>query len=319
MNIVPNSNLELIIISNLDKVWTFWKKVFYKLGKISYSIPLVRSTFDKIYETKVAKYKASLPKLSVEDQVILETLEKDGTFSIPIEDLQLESTESFLETSSHLVECLKNLPSKDKVLIDLDPDKLKDCPEIFLWGIEERLLNIIEHYIGLPVYYQGYSMRRDIVTNLSAPNSVRAWHLDAEDRKIVKIIVYLNDVGLDGGHYEYIPKDLTKEAAKKLNYNLGYVNDQSIMTVVPQKKWNKRMGKKGTVIIATVSDIFHRAKPPEKEDRFSISFCYTSNKPKFNWNSSVLFPHNLPEIYPKLSEKQRNALINKNKFFGIKL
>ena len=50
------SNLEFIIISNLDKIWTFWKKVFHKLGKIYYSIPLVRSIFDQIYETKVAQY-----------------------------------------------------------------------------------------------------------------------------------------------------------------------------------------------------------------------------------------------------------------------
>jgi len=307
-----------IISDYLDNIWSLFKRAIYKVGRIIYSVPLAKKIVDQNYETKVARYQASLPKLNAEDQIILDALDKTGTFSIPIEELQLESTASFLEKTNSLVKELKNTTVKEQVAIDLDPNKFKDCPEIFLWGIEQRFLNIIESYIGLPLYYHGCSLRRDIVTKNSDANSVRNWHLDAEDRSVVKIIVYFNDVGLDGGHYEYVPKDLTKKAAKKLNYDLGYLNDQTIMDVVPKEDWGKCMGKCGTVIITNTSNVFHRAKPPEKEDRFSISFCYTSNKPRYNWNCSS-FPDNMEQIRNKLSDKQRKALINKNKFFGMKL
>lgn len=311
-------NLPSILASNLDKAWTFVKKALYKFRRIIYSIAIVKEIADRVYETKVAKYQASLPKLNAEDQAILDAIQKTGTVSIPIEELQLKSTPSFLDKTKSLVEDLKNTNIKDQVLVDLDPDKLKESPEIFLWGIEERFLNIIEHYIGLPLYYQGCSIRRDIVTTLSDSDSVRSWHLDAEDRNVIKIIVYLNDVGLDGGHYEYIPKDLTQKAVKKLDYYLGYLNDQTIKKVVPQKYWEKCTGQLGTVIITNTSNIFHRAKPPEKEDRFSISFCYTSKKPQYNW-SRASYPKNLDQISNQLSDKQRQALINKNQLFGMHL
>ncbi|WP_144053327.1 2OG-Fe(II) oxygenase [Xenococcus sp. PCC 7305] len=312
------SHLQELIATNTAPISRFLKRAIYKVRRTIYAIPPVKSFADQAYATKVARYKASLPKLNAEDQAILETLQKTGTFSIPIEDLQLESTQAFLKTMANLVAELKDVPAKDQVLMDLDPGKFKERPEVFLWGIEQRFLNIIEHYIGLPIYYHGCSLRRDIVTNRSASDSVRSWHLDGEDRTVVKIIVYLNDVGLDGGHYEYIPKDLTQETVKKMNYYLGYLDDQTIMNCVPKKDWQGCIGKLGTVIITNTSHIFHRAKPPEKEDRFSISFCYTSNKPPYSWGCAS-FPENLEQIQNQLNEKQRNVLINKNKLFGMKL
>ena len=311
--------LDEAIIVNLDRIWTFFKKAINKIGKIIYYIPLAKWIVDLIYEKRVAQYRASLPKLNREDRVILEALQKTGTYTIAIEDLQLKSTEYFLEKTTDLVNFLKNIPSKDQFLIDLKSDKFANYPEIFLWGIEQRFLDIFEYHIGLPIYYQGYSMRRDIVTKTHDSKCIRNWHRDGEDRTVIKIIIYLNDIGVDGGHYEYIPKDLSRKAAKRLNYNLGYLNDEKMMDLIPKEYWDKCMGKLGTVIISETSSVFHRAKTPEKEDRFSISFCYTSNKPKFYWDSQRLFPKNLSEIRNQLNKKQRNALINKNKLFGIKL
>ena len=294
------------------------KRVIYKVGRIIYSLPSAKSIIDLIHEKKVAQYQVRLPKLNRENKKILEALQKTGTHSIFIEDLQLESTPAFLTKIRDLVDYMKNLPSENKLSMDLEPQIFADYPEFFLWGIEQKLLNIIENYIGLPVYYQGYSIRRDIVTKASDSKCIRNWHLDGEDRAVIKIIIYLNDVGVDGGHYEYIPKDLTKKAVKKLNYDLGYLSDQTMIDVIPKDYWSNCMGKLGTVIITDTASVFHRAKPPEKDDRYSISFCYTSNKPKLYWNSERFFPNNLPEIRNQLNKKQRNALINKNKLFSIR-
>ena len=307
------------IIFNCDKIWTFLKRVIHKIGKSIYSINLAKWIRDLVHSKKVFQYRSLLPELNPEDRVILEALQKTGTISIPIEDLQLKSTEPFLKKTTNLVEHLKHIPRGNKSIIDLEPHQYEDSSEIFFWGLEQRLLDVIEYYIGQPIYYQGYSMRRDLINQDSDVKTISNWHLDAEDRTVIKIIIYLNDVGFDGGFYEYIDKDLSEEAVKKLNYNYGYLSDQTIRNVVPQEHWSNCIGKLGTVIITETSGVFHHAKPPEKEDRFSISFCYTSNKPRFYWDSQHFFPKNLAEIRNQLNNKQRNALINKNKLFSIKL
>ena len=316
---------QLPTVPNLEKftnpsyLWHLVKKAINKSRRLAYRISLVSRVADSLYAAKVARYKKSLSELSEQDRAIVETLEKDGTVVIPIEELQFSSTEPFLQKTLELGEELRSSFSKEKFHVDVEPHKLKECPEIFLWGVEQRLLGIMEHCIGLPVYYQGYAIRRDIVNRSSSSNTLRNWHRDVEDRAVIKIIIYLHDVGLDGGCYEYISKDLSEKAAKTLKYNVGYLSDQKMSKVISEENWNKRTGKLGTVIISKTSDVFHRAKPPEKEDRVSISFCYTSKKPKFYWDSQKFLPKNISEILDGLSQQQRDSLENCNKVFGIKL
>jgi len=45
-----------------------------------------------------------------------------------------------------------------------------------------------------------------------------------EDRRMLKIIIYLNDVNLHGGLFEYIPKHLTSLTSQRFNYSSGFVS-----------------------------------------------------------------------------------------------
>ncbi|BAZ44958.1 hypothetical protein NIES4102_19750 [Chondrocystis sp. NIES-4102] len=96
-----------------------------------------------------------------------------------------------------------------------------------MWALESRLLNIVENYIGLPILYQYFALRRSIADGQYMGR--RSWHLDMEDRRTIKIIIYLNDVNSEGGPYQYIPRKITKSAIKQLNYyNLGYISEEKI-------------------------------------------------------------------------------------------
>ena len=82
-------------------------------------------------------------------------------------------------------------------------------------------------------------------------SGIRRWHLDWEDRRIIKIIIYLNDVNVGGGPYEYISRNITPEAIKKLNYyNLGYLSDAEMAAAVPKSLWTSCLAKKGSVVIS---------------------------------------------------------------------
>ncbi len=304
--------------SDLEIFWEYLKRAIYKLIKIFLNFKPLKQSQEKSYQNKAKSYRQSLAPLQSQDQKVLEDLKEIGTYSINIQDLGLDSTQALLEKSKILVNFLQQESNHNGLFLDLEPSILADYPEIFLWGMEPRLLDIMEHHIGHPIYYQGYSIRRDIVSKDANANCIRAWHQDSEDKTVVKIIIYLNDVGARGGHYEYIPQDLSKQVVEKLNYNLGYVDDPTMKSIVPQQDWMGCMGKLGTVIISDTSSVFHRAKPPEQEDRFSISFCYTTNKPKFYWNFKKIFPKNLAEIKSQLTDQQQKALINKNRLFGLK-
>ena len=77
----------------------------------------------------------------------------------------------------------------------MDPPELAArFPALIEFGLEERLLDIIEAYLGVPVGFTTVHLRKDI----GGGNQVgtRFWHLDTEDVRVIRMMVYLNDVTL---------------------------------------------------------------------------------------------------------------------------
>ncbi|MCA1993414.1 MAG: 2OG-Fe(II) oxygenase, partial [Coleofasciculus sp. S288] len=168
-------------------------------------------------------------------------------------------------------------------------------------------LNSIENYLGLPPAYHGSHFRRDLANEVQLKS--RKWHIDREDRQVVKIIVYLNDVSEDGGPFQYIPKSLTAIAVRSLAYKYGYVHDKPVEMVIPPSEWKSCTGTAGTVIFADTGSIFHRGKKPVESDRFAIFFDYTSRQPKHPYYcNSPLLREDLLILAKTLSERQRKCL-----------
>jgi len=63
---------------------------------------------------------------------------------------------------------------------------------------------IVENYMGLPIAFQGIHFRRDFANK--SPVTTEFWHQDLENRRILKVIIYLSDVSEEHGLFEYIPK-----------------------------------------------------------------------------------------------------------------
>src|SRR6185295_11795761 len=123
----------------------------------------------------------------------------------------------------------------------LSSKRMQEFPEIYLWGLNERLLSLVENYIGLPIRYHGVDVRREICDG--RPNDVRQWHIDAEDHRMFRVIIYLNDVAADGGPFEYIRRELTVGAVQKLGYGSGFVTDRDMARVVPRAEWVQATAK----------------------------------------------------------------------------
>jgi hypothetical protein len=258
---------------NLNKI----KRLPNKLKREFLQIPPIQSLSERAYQKAVDKHSNYLPSIASNDFTVLNSLEQEGVFVTSLEALAIPSTDLLIQAAKKLLFQLQELPSNEADVVVLPNLKIGDYPEIILWGVEERLLNIIENYIGMPVRYYGAGVRKEIANG--NPTDVRQWHRDTEDRRMVKIIIYLNDVNIDGGPFEYISKSLSSSCSQILKYNSGFVSDQNMESVVPLTDWKPCIGSFGTVVFTDTANVFHRAKAPINSDRFSITYSYTSIKP----------------------------------------
>ncbi len=64
-------------------------------------------------------------------------------------------------------------------------------------GIAARYMNMVPRYIGSSFWHTKF-----VPTN--ARQFSQQWHRDYNDRRLVKFFLYLNDVGLENGYFEYL-------------------------------------------------------------------------------------------------------------------
>ena len=293
---VQNHNL---LTTNLRKIKRKAKLATYKIQKIAHQTFDLPSLRDR--NLKREKYRQSLPQLTPQDRDIVATLEREGVYITSLAELKLPYTKRLIKelialhphlyTLSHLTNWRVGIPSLRKF----------SHAEILFWGLGERLLDIVENYIGLPLLFHGVDLRRDIA---DAPlTDARQWHLDIDDDRMIKVIMYLNNVGKTGGPFEYIPRFLTQKIRDSLGYTSGFVSDEAISKIISPQQWKTCAAKAGNIVITDPCNVFHRAKPA-KRNRYSITFGYTSRIPKITLSEFKLTPEEWQCITPNLSQRQ---------------
>jgi hypothetical protein len=252
-----------------------------------------------------------LPKVVMPD--ILESLSTSGIAVTHLEDIELEGTGDLLTALRRLMTVIRELNPAENHGFKLPPYAAimnpvilaKDYPEVPLWGLQEPLLDLIENFIGSPLVCMGASLRRD----LAIPDSsgTRRWHIDPNDRRYPKIILYLNDVYQDSGPFQYIPSFFHKELDEFRG--VKSVSMQEMVAQVSPEYWCSVYGRAGTVIFVDTANLFHRGAVPRKE-RYTLFFSYTSKRPKrpdlcnrAHMRDSMIELNRLP-----LSARQRDAM-----------
>jgi hypothetical protein len=229
------------------------------------------------HDAKVRAHRPDLPPLSESDAALVRSLDTNGVAVTSLDELGLAGTDSVKSTLDRMVQNLADRdpggesaikPSHAQLLADLD-----------LWrlGLNRRLLDIAENYIGLPVRYYGAAMYREVADGKTL--GTRQFHRDIEDHRMLKILVWLNDVGPRGGAFQYIPKIQSDQAVDHFKYVAGFITDEAMTPVVPADQWVKATGPKWTAVMADPVRLLHRASPAEDRDRYSVTFTWTSRRP----------------------------------------
>ncbi|MER3491259.1 MAG: phytanoyl-CoA dioxygenase [Mastigocladus sp. ERB_26_2] len=237
------------------------------------------------YRLALWNHTKNLPAIAQSDRAIVDALKRDGVYVTTLAELGLDSTTNLLNAARDQLS--KMAAAQNSQLTQRLPQiyTVTDLPEFFNWGSEQKLLNIVENYIGLPVTFHGVHLRKDF------PNENQfgtlLWHKDSEDRRMVKIIIYLTDVEEKHGPFEYVPLSLTP--LHSLNYyriyyklwKSGYlgINDEKLQEIIPKSAWKSCPGPAGTVIFADPKTALHHGTL-RTEERSALFFVYTANPPK---------------------------------------
>ncbi|MBV9523298.1 MAG: 2OG-Fe(II) oxygenase, partial [Alphaproteobacteria bacterium] len=136
----------------------------------------------------------------------------------------------------------------------------------------------------------------------------RLLHRDSEDNRILKIIVYLNDVDARGGPFEFIPRPLSPPPWR-IPHHGSRIADDAMAGVVPPPMWSCCTGERGTAIFADTCRVYHRGRIAEREDRLTLFFCYNSANPLSpQWCRPLFDRDRFLAATPNLSAVQRAAI-----------
>lgn len=243
------------------------------------------------YRIELAQHRHHLPPLSAPDQAIVSACQRDGAYITTLDELGFPSTPSMLASSQHYLQKLQadfsidySTPPQLDAGTPTYPHALTVTyiPEFAAWAQEPRLLHIIENYIGLPIAFHGVQLQRDFANK----NQVLAelWHKDAEDRRMIKVIVYLSDVEEEHGPFQYIPKsNVSPSAWRRIKSAIANAKDLGISDAemeqfIPRSDWRSCTGPAGTVIFVDTKAVLHHGKSRLKE-RSALFFVYTSARP----------------------------------------
>jgi hypothetical protein len=237
----------------------------------------LRMLAESRHDRRLQRFRPQLPTIPPARSVVLEEVRTRGVCVTTLDALGFPGTEALRSGVLGLRAELAQSPRGTDPTVRIPRERVLGRPSVWQWGLDEELLDMVENYIGLPARYHGAGLRRERATGEAV--GVRQWHRDVEDHRMLKLLVWLNDVAEDGGPFEYVDRRHTPHLTSSMRYASGYVSDAAFEQQVPREEWRRATGPTWTCVVADPRNVFHRAMPPTGRDRYSLTFGYTSRRP----------------------------------------
>jgi hypothetical protein len=277
--------------------------------------PSFRKVLGRRHCRALADHRARLPALDGIDAAIVAALERDGVFVTTLDALGLSGSDDILTAGNTLADRFageaRARSAAGVPFIYIPPEEVIDHPAVFSWGLQDRLLDIAECYVGLPVAYDGVCINYTVADGREV--STRKWHRDWEDRRMLKVAVYLHDVHPTGGPFQMIRR---KDSSQ--NDDDGFAYD-----LADDAELERRLGADftrdvvscegpgGTVIFTDTARFFHRGKPATARDRAAIFYSYFASPPRhpFLCERTGMARRDIARLAHDLPDRQRDAAL----------
>jgi hypothetical protein len=266
----------------------------------------LRDLADRRHQERLVAHEPFVPTLPPGRERLVATLREEGACVSSLDELALPGTEELKAGLVSLKTALDQRPRSAQDTLRPPLSEILADARVWQWGLNEALLDMVETYLGLPARYYGADLRLEQATARAV--GVRQWHRDVEDHRMFKVLVWLNDVDLDGGPFEYVSRRHTSRLAGELGYVSGFVDDENLERLVPRPEWRQATGPMWTAVLGDTRAIFHRAKPPVGQDRYSVTFSYTSRTPTTTLPAPRMSPEHRDLARHGLNDRQLACL-----------
>jgi hypothetical protein len=264
------------------------------------------------YARAIDSRRFALPVLCGQPAKIVSDLMQHGLAQARLSDLGIPDASDILSFAQRLVEKemadFQSQVNEGMKFVMMRAASVAANPQLYLFGLHPQLLDLAESYIGLPVAYDGASIQYTAADGLEV--STRDWHRDREDRKVLKIIVYLNDVDADGGPFQILRDVPISARPYRYLYSLT-PEERSAVKAGAMGVPIACEGPEGTAVIADTAKFFHRGKPATGRPRAALFFSYFAQRPMrpFFCDRSGLPRHKIRRIVEGLAARQRSAAL----------
>jgi hypothetical protein len=246
--------------------------------------PSIRRALAYRYNRALLAHQPVLPRLTDSDAQIVSALQRDGIYITTLDALGLAGSSDAVQQANALADSFvaeaRGRSAGGQAFVIVPPERIVDYPDIYLLGLQDRLLDIAEAYIGLPPAYDGVTINYTVADGREV--STRKWHRDWEDRQMLKVAIYLHEVDETGGPFQLIRRhDPTHNDQMGFTYELA---DDAALTHRLGADYHDDVvscsGPAGTVIFADTARFFHRGKPASDRDRTAVFYSYFAARPR---------------------------------------
>jgi hypothetical protein len=277
------------------------------LGCRIVALPQVASRLDANYEQAKREFVPHVPSIAVDDQKIIDGLTTNGVFVTSLDQLGIPDTEYLLEKADALGR--QHLPLQRS--FQAGADAIMAYPQIYRWGLQGRLLDIAENYLGLPVGYDGINIFFTMADGRET--GVRLWHRDSEDRRMLKIVVYIHDVDEGTGPFQVL-RCRIPDRENPPSGKFPVLTQRELERALPGFDIARDVvtctGRRGTVIFSDTASFYHRGMPAVLRDRYAIFFNYISRAPlrPFRCERSMISRSQIDQLAKELPARQRDCV-----------
>lgn len=124
------------------------------------------------------------------------------------------------------------------------------------FALDERLLSLVAQYFGAAPCLQSVELIRSQPARPGSPLfRSQLWHCDNNnDTRMVKLFVYLTDVGPEHGPLSFLPE----HATARVPWSAGhYLDDRTIARYAQLDQTVRLLGEAGTAILLDTARLFH--------------------------------------------------------------
>jgi hypothetical protein len=233
---------------------------------------------------------------SMHDRQIIHDLQTEGVHTTTVDRLLRQSAPAVSQTMARAAELLtpawsranQEMWSVALASTDLRAEVLLErLPQLYLLGLQRRILQLVYNYLRLPVAYHGAVLRHSLLDGKSA--GPRLWHQDSEDFHVIRMLLYLSDIGPGCGPFEYIPRSVGLSYAPFRGAETN-LTDSRMAAVVPREQWKRVTGRAGTIVLCDTGKVFHHESLAVSSDRVVVMFGFSSRRPRNVRDAMLHFP-----------------------------